>query len=788
MTQRTTTDAYAPRHATLVALALLTVWILILFLPLFTGHFLGGDSSDQTWTGIPFRQFWADEFRRTGGIPLWNPYMFGGLPFVGAMHGDMFYPTSFLRIWLNADTVLGVTFLVHLLLAGWLTYAFLRTLGVSWTGSVVGGLAYQLSGIVASLVQPGHDGKLIVSALLPLLLTGLVLAIRKRRAEGYGLVALVVGLDILSPQVQTAQYSLIAAGLFTLWLCFVDDERPDSPRARWSALGLAAAAVALGIGLSMIQVMPFIANNPYAARTAGNQGWEYATSYAMPPENIIDWLVPEFTGILRDYWGRNFFKLHSEYVGAATLMLAAVGIASPRRRKLVWLLGGVGLLFVLVCLGGNTPFYRLWYALVPGVKVTRAPGMGFFLPTFVFAVLAALGVERLEQGEGKRVLFGALAAAAVLLLLGASGGLAGLAESIAGGIQAPDPRLDPVARAAANANAISFGAVRSAIVVALAAGLGLVVIRQRLTGMAAAALLLVVVGGDEVYNARRFFTWSPPARELYADDAITAHLARVPRPWRAINLPQGSVYPTAFLMAKDIADVLGHHGNELHRYDQLLGGKNVWSNLSSPRLWNLLALRFVVLPGVTAIPGYHVVDSAISAAPLHSSPAYLYEADTTPAYARVLPAAVKIPDDQMVATLMDPRLDYSRILLLPPEAPVTPPRVLAMPAPSASHASVTAWEPGAMTVRIDPAPSAEAWLLVSENWYPDWHATVDGRPADVLRGQYTMLSVRLPPGAREVRFSFSSASYRKGRAMSLASLTGIALLLGLPMVLRRRRG
>jgi hypothetical protein len=776
---------FAPRFPTLLALGLLTAWILILFLPMFPGHFLGGDFSDQTWAGIPFRRFWADEFRRTGGVPLWNPYMFGGLPFVGAMHGDMFYPTSFLRAFLEADTTLTLVFFVHLVLAGWFTYAFLRSLSVSWTGSLTGGLAYQLSGIVASLVQPGHDGKLIVSALLPLLLTGLVLGIRRRRLEGYGIVALTVGLDILSPQIQMAQYSLIAAGLFTLWLCFLDDQRPETPRGRVTALGLAAAAVVLGVGMSMIQMMPFLANNPYAARTAGNQGWDYATRYAMPPENIVDWVVPEFTGILRNYWGSNFFKLHSEYVGAATLALAVVGVASPRRRKLVWILGGLCLLFVLVSLGGHTPFYRLWYALVPGVKVTRAPGMAFFIPTFVFAALAGFGVERLEHGEGRKLLFGALAGAGVLLLLGASGALAGLATSLA-------QPLGTDAAALQNQTAITFGAVRSALVVALAAGLGLAVIAGRVRGIATALLLVVLVGGDLFYNARRFFTWSPRASELYADDDITRRLAGAPKPYRLLDLPQGEqccqVYPTAFLMGMRIPAVIGHHGNELHRYDELLGGKNVWRNLGHVHLWDLLAVRYLVLARPLQVPGYHIVDSTAASAPFRRAPALLYEADTLPEYARVVAAAAKVQDDRIVPTLLDPRLDYDRLLLLPEDAPVQLPRLEAMPPRSASRATVTAWEPGAMTVHLDPAPDNDAWLLVSENWYPDWRATVDGRAAPVYRGDYTLISVPVPRGSREVRLSMVSASYRKGRGITMAAFGGIVLLLGVPLALRRRRG
>jgi hypothetical protein len=770
-----------PRHPTLLALAVLTAWVAVLCLPqMLAGNFLGGTHSDQTFAGIPFRAFWASEFHRTGHIPLWNPFMFGGLPFVGAMHGDMFYPTSFLRILLSAYHALDVTFALHLVLAGVFTYAFLRTIGASWTASVAGGLAYQLSGIVASLVSPGHDGKLAVSALLPVLVVGLVLGIRKRRLEGFGLVALIVGLDLLSPQTQMTQYSLIFAGLFTLWLCFLDAERPAEPLARWAALGLAAAAVALGFGLAMIQLVPFIHYGPYGARSAGAQGWEYATNYAMPPEDTLEWLVATFTGVLDKYWGSNPLKFHSEYVGAGVLALAAVGIVSSARRKLIWFLAGSSALFLLVSFGAHTPFYGLWYALVPGVKVTRAPGMAFFIPTFVFACLAAFGVERLERGEGTKVLRGVLIAAGVLLLLGVSGALGGLARSLAGArFQAAEQ----------NAGAIALAAVLSAVAAGAVAWLGLAPVTGKVKAPAFAALLFLLVAGDLYINARRYFSWSPPASRLFGDDDITRRLKATPLPYRALDLPDNNgAYPLAFLMEKGIPNAFGYHGNELHAYDELWGGKGRWAYLGTTRLWNLLALRYVILPVSTRIAGYHQIAHVTMPAGGAATEAALSEADTVPSYARVVPGAIKVPEDQIVPALMDSRLDYNRLVLLPPEAPVTTPRLDSLPPAMVARATVASWEPGAMVVRLDPTPERDAYLVVSENWYMDWHATVDGRSTPVLRGQKTLITVPVPRGAREVKLWFASASFRAGKGISLASLGAIVLWLALPLALRRRRG
>src|SRR5205823_4500225 len=83
----------------------------------------------------------AEWFKRSGHLPLWNPEIFGGLPFVAAGSGDIFYPTWLLRYVLPVTTAGNVSFFAHYILAGLFTYLLLRRLQVGWTGSVVAGLA-----------------------------------------------------------------------------------------------------------------------------------------------------------------------------------------------------------------------------------------------------------------------------------------------------------------------------------------------------------------------------------------------------------------------------------------------------------------------------------------------------------------------------------------------------------------------------------------------------------------------------------------------------------------------
>lgn len=772
----TTAPTFQPRRPALTALLVFVLAAATLCWPMLDGRFLLGD--DQYIAGYGFRLFGAEMFRSTGRIPEWNPYLFGGMPFIAAMHGDIFYPTAWLRWILPVDTAMNLGFAVHIVLAGATMYGFLRALRVTWTGALVGGLGYQLSGIVASLVKPGHDGKLFVSALAPLLLLALLRAIRHRRADGYAVVALTVGLCLVSPQYQMAYYLFVAAGLWTLYLVFLDPERP--PAAGWPVpLALALGAVLLGVAIAAIQIVPFLAYIPFSPRAAGGPsgGWEYATGFSMPPVELFTTVLPQFNGVLDQYWGGNFFKSHTEYLGAVVVALAALGAGDRTRRPLVLVLGGIALLFLLVAFGGHTPFYRAWYALMPMMDKVRAPGMAFFLVALPVAGFAGFGVDRLLRRE---LTMGTLAVPLGILggigLLGAIGVLQSVATVFAGEAQA--------AKAAANASALQLGSLRLLLFAGLGAAVLWSVLAGRVKGAAAAGALGLVVAGDLWSVDRRFFVFHPPAAELFRDDEITTRLRAQPKPFRVLDV---GVYQGSTLMAYGIQSVLGYHGFELRFYDELLGGKNVWRNAGSPNLHDLLSVRYVLVPEMQDVPGFHrVVGPTTTAA---GSTGVLLERDSAPVYVRVVAGAAKLPEDQVVPTVTDPRFPLNSVALFSDTASVSPAAIRGeVPTPPQVRPTLAEWAPGRMRVTLDGSDSRTLYLVIGENWYPDWHAEVDGKAVPVHRADHALLSLVLPPGAKEVRLNFASGDYARGRLITFLALLVTAALLGVPLWQRRRAG
>jgi hypothetical protein len=790
------TGAFEPKRPTIAATGLLMLWIAVLSLPAWTAKFLAGPHSDQYDTGYAFRDWLASEIKRTGEIPLWNPELFGGLPFVAAMHGDIFYPTALLRLVLPTGVAMNLGFIVHYVLAGLFAYLLLRRLRVSWAGAVTGGLAYQLSGVIGSYVSPGHDGKLFVTALLPLALIGLIMGMRERRLEGYGLLALTVGLALVSPHAQMTYYLLIVAGIFALYLAF-GEPVPGLPTGRRAAdLGMALGAVVLGFGVGMIQILPFFEYLPYSPRAQGYHGFEGSTSFAIPWSHVPEFFVATFAGKTPDgtYWGPNGLKLHSEYLGLPVLALAVLGAADRQRRRLVLWMGGLGALFLLISLGAATPFYRLWWSVMPFVKQTRAPGMALFVVALVLAVLAAFGVDRLLAGEGKRHRSVWIGVGVGVALLAAIGVFGAMAESLAQGVELSLGL--PVIEAARQATGgIRIHGTLGGVALLVLGLLVLVAERGRLPVSALALAVPLLVGADLWRNAAGFWAWSPPPMaDLYRGDSLTAALRERGMPVRVLNSPQA--YPGSSLMAFGIPQVLGYHGNELHAFDELMGGRNVWRSLglglpaSRPRLWDLYAVRFVLASTrenwPDGLPGFTRWTDAVPTAA--GNTVFVYERDEPPPYAWVATAGLKMDDSSAVATVLNPRLDPRSLVLLAEDAPVQPAPIESLPAPSTVSAIVTDWTPGRMTISIETPPPSGGYLVVAENWYLGWRATVDDAPAPVLRANVAQMAVPLPGGAREVRLTFVSPTYERGKLITMLSLVAVMALLVVPRFRRRPDG
>lgn len=784
---RTSPD-WTPRLAWMWAAVTCLICTMLLAWPALSGGFLVNPHSDQYIAGFPYRQFAAESLKAGLGFPQWNPYLQGGLPYIAAMHGDIYYPTFLLRLLLPTDLAMTWGFVLHILLAGVFSIGFLRSVGFGLLPASVGGVAYMLSGQLASFASPGHDGKLFVSTLLPLSLWMLVRGIRDGAKWSWGVLALVVGLGVLSPHPQLLQYSLLTAGAFALFLALRPNATarpvgaapaPSVGSSRlYGRLGLALGAILIGFAIGAAQYLPVAEYVEWSPR-AGGKGYEYATSFSMPIEETINMWLPEFSGILDNYWGANGIHFHSEYLGVAVLLLAVAGLAGgahSQTRGHAWFWLATGVITLVWAWGGNTPLYQLVYALVPGTKFFRAPSTILYVVSFATAMLAAFGAERLLAGKlGLRFVYGAAGAGVMTALLAALGVFRAIAEGVM-----VDPSL--VARVDANASTVVLGGVRVAAVALGLAAIALLRAQRKLTVQGAGFALVAVVALDLWSVGRRYWMFSERADTLYASDAAIDAISAADQPGRVLALGfQGGgemarrdpFMGGSALMAHDVRDVMGYHGNELGRYRRLIEAAGNAGITGNPNFWALTNSQYLYtnLPELPLEGTERVAGPARNAA---GSEVYLYRLPGENPYAWVVPLRVKAEDEQTLATVLDPRFDLRRAALFAPESSVDAQpadAVSALPAAlEGVTARVTRYAAGDVEFALEGDVPAGATLIVSENYYPGWRAEVDGQPVTVDRVNFVISGVPLPAGAKSVHLTFDNDKNATGRLITLAAL------------------
>jgi len=805
----------APRFAAGWAAVAYAIATLLLAWPALVGKFLVNPHSDQYIAGYAFRDFAAQALRAGQGIPQWNPYLFGGLPYVAAMHGDIFYPTALLRVILPTDVAMTWGFIIHTFLAGWFTYAFLRAWGLGFFPSLVGGMAYLLGGPIASYASPGHDGKLFVSALLPLALWLLVRGIRDGRLWTWGAFAITIGLAVLSPHPQLLQYLLLTSGAFALFLALGRDANGVKLDRRTAVrrLAFALGAVVIGMAIGAIQYAPVREYVAYSPR-AGGRDYAYATSFSFPLIELFNMYLPQFTGMLDRYWGPNGIHLHSEYIGASVLLLASAAFGGDARRRfrLFWI--GVAVVSFFWMLGGSTPFFQLVYALVPGTKFFRAPSTIIYVFSFAVSVFAALGTERLLEGAlSRRFLFGWLGAAAAIAVLASLGVVGAMAEAGArsSGVtlalrQGLDPQYAPQAaeqwasRANANAADLILGAWRSFLFVALAVGALFWYLRTRASIAFVGVVLAAIIALDLWSVEREYWMFSPPAKELFAIDPALEMLKKESQPGRVVVLAQGDSGVVASdpyfgtdgqgrgtgLMVHGIRSVTGYHGNEIGRYQTLMDTRlsNGAPALISPTFWRHENARYLY----TNVP---IGDSSLMlmTGPVRNSAGstvYLYRLPGENPYAWLATAIARAPDSDAEAAVLDPRFDPARIAVFDTSANVQANAGRTPPEPLTISTTTSNLAPGKADIALSaPAPAGSA-LVVAENYYPGWNASVDGKDTPTYRADYNLIGIALPAGAKTIALRYHDPAVSTGRVVTIIALLAALAALAAGVIVDRR--
>ncbi|MDE3091692.1 MAG: hypothetical protein KGJ80_20155, partial [Chloroflexota bacterium] len=227
-------------------------------------------------------------------LPLWNPYLFAGVPFLAAGQHSALYPFSLLFYLLPIDRAFGYFVALQIALAAITLFAFARVIGLSRFAASVSAIVYAFSGFM--IVSTAFPMVLGAAAWLPAVLACVEVIVRSKNPARQVLSALIgamiLGIQFLAGHVEISIYVLIVTAFYSAWRILA------LPRQQWRRVGvgvLIAAMTVIGIALGAVQLFPLyeLVQNNFRS---GSVTYQDVIGWAYPVRQVITFFIPDFFG------------------------------------------------------------------------------------------------------------------------------------------------------------------------------------------------------------------------------------------------------------------------------------------------------------------------------------------------------------------------------------------------------------------------------------------------------------------------------------------------------------
>ena len=346
---------------------------------------------------VPMKQFLVRSLQE-GVFPLWNPYLFTGYPFTYNTQAGAWYPLTALYYILPLTTAVDATVILQMILGAVFMYGYLRALKLKQLAAVVGTVVFIFNGLMIIWLEWQVVHAAIIWLPLQLwLVEKLRHKLQTNADKLHRLIlrySLVLGILFAIPWLgghwNWTLYASMVLALYLLWRIVPLVGEPTTAVAPKHLFLLFTITFGVGIGLSLIQVLPAFA---YLAEShRGGISYDRALRESLFNRFVVAF-IPNFFGdpIQRNFWGAENYAETTFYLGILPLFLAVMAIFL-RRDRITLFFTGLGALGVLWAL--RTPLYYLLYVLP--VFNGLFPSRAIYLTVVSTAVLSALSIDVLQ--------------------------------------------------------------------------------------------------------------------------------------------------------------------------------------------------------------------------------------------------------------------------------------------------------------------------------------------------------------------------------------------------------
>lgn len=756
---------------------------------------------------VQFQPFTAYAKQQLPHVPLWDPYIMSGRPFLADDQSAVFSPFSLPAYLLPLLTSLAWSAALKLFVAAFGTFLLARALGQRWGAALLAGLIYGFSFWMITWLAYPHSS---VWAVFPWMLWSVELVLKRPDPLSGAALATTIGVQFLCGHAESSFDMLVATVAFFVlrtsqrlhllrripaarrWLRLApppaDDLAGDWLRRVLLASGLGAVG---GAAVAALMLIPFVALTLASADIHQRAGT--AVNQHLALRGLLGVFLP-------DYWGRatqtpliDFIRAQAYYVGALPLLLALAALVIRSRAERWWiaLFGFTGLAVAV----GIPPFLQI----VTHLPVFSSGHNSRLIPWYLLAValLAGWGVQDLiaiRLNRARRRVIVVLTAAALLTPI--------VTVLARGEIHQLDPRALLVATGLfkapgiANVQApsiIHLGSLLAWIGLA-GTGVGLILLRAhgrlRPVVFIGAALVLTTV---DLFRAG--MGYNPGVAQAQAQQPTTGAI-RYLEAHRQTRFQGTGDFPWNVIAQRYSLEEAGGYDVPIpQRYDHL------WRREVDPEHPSQVGTTFadipLIMPQVDAT-GLHTLRMLGVGSLLVAPGTKLNLPGVRLAYRGRDASVYSVADPQPRVTVVGAAravssagAAFAAVIASGFDArttAVTEGPVPGVPAPSAGRSpvdgSATIVSSAAERVTVHATARHAGLLVLDDSYAPGWTATVDGHPAAVREVDYVLRGVALGPGRHTIVFAYRPLSWRLGVILSLVAL--VAILAALTIGRRRR--
>jgi len=699
----------------------------------------------------PWKYFAIEEIKK-GSIPFWNPYNFSGNPQMANFQTGIFYPFNILFLILPFNLAWTIFIMHQPLLAGFFMYIFLsKGLNLLRFASFIGGIAFAFSSYMTVWIEYGNIGSTLLW--LPIILFLVKRLYEKVSIVPFLLLVLSLIFSILAGYIQVTFYIYILAFSYLLFLLFQDRKRDWIKKVFLILMGFVLPLV-----LTSFQLLP-----TYQLFTLSTRG-----SYSL--EQIITQLLPSYywiTAFASDFFGnpatRNYFINgtyieRAMYTGVPIIFFAAIALRFLKTNEVRFFAAVSAISLILAT---NLPLVKYFYLLPIPVISTTVPTRELSIFIFAVIVLSAMGLNHFISKVSLKTKL-----PIIFLLLYAIFWIVALF--------------------------MDFKISQKNLILPSALALATVVIFysfRKLGKLSLIALVFILIF-DLLYFFNKITPFSPTTF-TYPETPVISYLkenAGINRFWG-----YGDAYIESNFQTFD--KTFSPEGNDPLRlgvYGELLasskegqvpkilprpdaniapgyGLTDLRSNFYRQRILNLLGVKYALhkSDGSSTFPSeiYHPV--------FQTGVWQVYEnRNALPRFFMTGKYLVAQNKDEVLSKIYDENTNLRDTLILETEP------ALQIDSESKGDVELLSYEP--QKVAFKTKSSGNSLLFLSDNYYPEWKASIDGKEAKVLIADYSFRAVEVPEGEHEVSFYYYPEKFLLGlkiSALGLFALLGSLLFI-----------